>query len=239
MALFVRPLLIGTVSLDFASVLLRSIMAGACPLGSRAEFLALVAFAIAVIYLILEVRIGERSTGIFALTPAFLLQVIATVGILQSGNPPAASMGVLESLHAFATIVGFSAVALCSVYGILYLALYGAIKSGNFGLYYKKMPPLEKLSDLNFVAVWIAFLALTVTIGLGLWGNIASSWQAVPLWHPEVILTALLWLLYGSCIAARRFLSLGGRRLAYTTLVGLLLLLGILLGGFFTEGFHG
>ena len=239
LALAVRPLLITTVSVHLLSILLRSLMIGACPLGSRAEFMALVAFFILVTYLVLEVRIGERSTGIFAITPAFLLQVIAAVGILGTESPPQVTLGVVDSLHALAAIVGSSAVALCSIYGILYLFLYGAIKRGQFGLYYRKMPALDTLSDLNLVSAWVAFLALTVTVGMGFWRYFESSEREIALTRPEVVLTFLLWLLYGGCVLAMRFLSLGGKRLAYTTVLGLFLLVGILLGGVFTEGFHG
>ena len=87
-ALFVRPLLVSTVSLHFLSILLRGFMVGACPLGSRPEFVFLVAFCIGLIYLILEVRIGERSTGIFVIAPVLLLHVIASISMLGVAGEP-------------------------------------------------------------------------------------------------------------------------------------------------------
>lgn len=146
---------------------------------------------------------------------------------------------MLESLHTFAAIVGFSAVAICGVYGILYLFLYGAIKRGRFGLFYRKMPSLETLGDLNFVATLTAFVALSVAVGLGFWLRFRLPEMGVSLVEPEVLLTSLLWLLYGGCILGKRFFHLGGKRLAYTTALGLFLLLGIFIGAFFKLGFHG
>ena len=73
-----RPLLLGTVGLHLLSIVLRGVLLGACPLGSAVEFLWLVAFSIGAIYAVLELRIGERTTGVFAMTPTFLLQLIAT-----------------------------------------------------------------------------------------------------------------------------------------------------------------
>lgn len=239
-ALVVRPLLVGTVSLHLVSVLIRSIAVGACPLASRAEFMSLVAFAVSLSYLFVEVRIGERSTGIFAMTPAFLLQVIATVSILGADNLPVRRLGALQSFHSFAAIVGFSAVALSNVYAILYLFLYGAIKRGRFGLFFRKMPSLDTLSDLNFSATGGAFLALSIMVGLGFWRLVSEASETrVELLEPEVILTSLLWILFGASIFAKRFFSLGSKRFAYTTLVGLFLLVGIFMGGFFAHGFHG
>lgn len=238
-ARLVRPLLLGTVLLHLGSIAVRSISIGSCPLGSRAEFLSLVAFSITLTYLFLELRIGERSTGVFALTPAFLLQLVAGVYILGTETYEPVKLGPLESFHTFFAIVGFSAVALCGVYALLYLFLYLAIKRGRFGLFYQKMPSLETLSDLNFVGTSIAFGALSLTLALGFtvyFGR--GSEKVTPLGDPDVVLTVCLWLLYGVGIFARRFFSLGGKRLAYITMLGLVLLAGILAGGVFMKGFH-
>lgn len=244
LALLARPLLWGTVLVHLVAIILRSVLAGSCPLGSRPEFLSLVAFAITLIYLILELRIGDRSTGIFAITPAFVLEVIAAISILGTGGIPESDMGWRDSLHTFAAVVGFSAVAVCSVYGILYLSLYGAIKRGRFGLFYRKMPSLEKLSELNLVAAWVAFLALSVTIALGLWGYLSAQGEAFSsrggegLVRLEITFTLILWALYGGCLVARIFLSLGNKRLAYTTVLGLFVLVLFFIGEFFKTGFH-
>ena len=152
----------------------------------------------------------------------------------------AGPLGAFQSVHSLAAIVGLSAVALSNVYAILYLFLYTAIKRGRFGLFYRKMPPLEMLSDLNLVTAGGAFFALSVVIGMGAWRAFDGSADTdVPLAAPEVILTSLLWFLFGASIFAKRFLSLGSKRFAYTTLLGLLLLVGIFVGGLFTPGFHG
>ncbi len=239
-ALVARPLLIGTVSLHLVSLLLRGVAIGACPMGSPAEFLSLVALSVSVSYLFVEARIGDRSTGIFAITPAFFLQVVASVSILGAEKLRESPLGAFESVHSLAADVGLSAVALSNVYAILYLFLYAAIKRGRFGLFYRKMPPLDTLSDLNFVATSGAFFALTIMIALGAWRALRDGPdESFQLLEPEVILTSLLWLLFGASIFARRFLSLGSKRFAYTTLLGLFLLVGIFASGFLTPGFHG
>jgi ABC-type uncharacterized transport system permease subunit len=236
---FARPLLIGTVALHFASVGLRGVMVGACPLGSQGEFLALVAFSIAVIYALLEMRIGERTTGVFAIAPAFALQLIATVRILGQEAPDDVKMGMYRSLHSFAAIVAFSAVAICGVYGVLYLFLYAAIKRGRFGLFYRNMPSLERLTDMNFVAAWMAFLALSVTVVMGFGVEHRVTAEPTTMWRADVILTVGLWILYGGAIVARRFFGLGGKRLAYTTVICSLLLVALFLRGLAGTAFHG
>jgi ABC-type uncharacterized transport system permease subunit len=235
---YARTLLLVTVAIHFLSILLRGKMEKACPLGSPGEFMALVAFSIAVIYSMLELRIGERTTGVFAIAPAFLLQVIATVRILGQEVVPEAKMGVFRSFHSFFAVVAFSGVAVCGVYGLLYLFLYGAIKAGRFGLFFRKMPPLERLSELNFVATCVAFAALTVTSLMGFWSMLSAQGNTVSALRPEVLATTFLWALYGAAIVARVFFRLGGKRLAYTTVLGSILLVAILLGGLTMGGFH-
>ena len=236
---YVRPVLVATVAVHMASIALRSAMVGSCPLGSAVEVMALVAFSISITYLVIELRIGERCTGVFAITPAFLLQAIAAVSLLSLGAVNGPQMGLVSSLHAFAAIVGFSGVALCSVYGILYLALYGVIKRGKFVLYYRRIPPLETLSEINLVNTEVALGALTLTVGLGLAQYFGSEGSAVSLGDPVVVLTAALWLLYGGGVVARRVFGLGGKRLAYTTVLGLVLMLAVLSWGVVAERFHG
>ncbi len=239
LGIFARPLLVGTVALHLLALGVLGAERRACPLGSQAEFLSLTAFTVTLIYLILEIRIRESSTGVFAVTVPFVLQVIATVSILGTEIPTTQKLGLQASFHSFAAIIGFSAVLLCSVYSLLYLFLYTAIKRGRFGLFFRKMPPLEKLSDLNFITTVLAFLAVTVNVVLGFVGAFKDP-STVSFGDSEVILTLILWVLYGGAIAGRKFFGLGGKRLAYTTLTGLVILVLILVGGGLSGGtFHG
>jgi ABC-type uncharacterized transport system permease subunit len=238
-ARFVQSILVITVCAHFASLLIRGNMVKACPLSSAAEFLSLVAFSIAIIYAVLEVRIGERTTGVFAITPAFLLQMVATVRILGTEGLPESRIGLLRSFHNLSATIAFSAVAICGVYGILYLFLYGAIKSGRFGLFYKKMPPLEKLAQMSYVAAWIAFLGLAFTVGMDSWIHVKGGTPEALL-RAGFVLKTLLCLLYGGSIVARRFFGLGGRRLAYATVLGACVLVAtIIIGELQVAGFPG
>jgi ABC-type uncharacterized transport system permease subunit len=233
-----RPLLVTTIWAQIGMVAIRSAMERACPLRSWDEILAVVVFSICVTYLLLEVRIGVRSTGVFAMTPAFLLQLVAAVALLGENGAPRVTLDAFQSIHVFGAIIGFSAVALCGVYGLLYLFLYTAIKRGAFGLFYRRMPSLDGLSTLNYTATWLAFLALTLAIGLGFWSRDGVDGMLARLAHPSVILASLLWLLYGTSIFAWKCLGLGGKRLAYTTVLGLLFLIGIFCWGLVRHGFH-
>ncbi len=228
LSLAVRPLLLITLAVHLGAIIIRGVHVGACPLGRPAEFLTLVSFAVATIYLFLELRVGDRATGVFVLALVFVIQIVGTISILISNTPGEYPVGTAESLYRTFAVLGYSAVAVSSTYGILYLFLYRAIKQGSFGLYYRKMPSLGTLSDLNYVAASLGFVALSVTVGVMLY-----RWQSEGTLGAtsEMFLTLALWGLFGAGIAAKRFWSLGGKRLAYTTLLGSLFVLGILLSG--------
>lgn len=232
-------LLVVTVGLHFLQIALRGLEIGGCPLASRWDFFSLIGLAVAVTYLILELRIGDRSTGIFILTLAFALVILTAIFTL-GGEGTAVRMGVRSSLHSFGAVVGFSAVAVSSIYAVLYLFLYRAIKIGRFGDFYRRMPPLETLSRLNMQATLVGFVALSVTVAVGVW-ELRTGARAGPDVHftsPVVFLTVLVWLLYGSCLVAHR-LGLGAKRLAYSTLLAVPLMVPVLVLGIIEGRFHG
>lgn len=210
-ALIVRPVLIATVALHLVFVVLRSIDVGACPLGSRWDYCSLVALSIACVYLALELRSRTRATGVFVITAAFVLQLTASVAMLSTQAPVPAPLGTWPSVRALAEVVAFSAMAVSSIYGLLYLSLYGTIKGGRYGVFFRRVPNLEILSSMNYQAAVLATIALTSSLAVG-----------VAYGHRErVAVTLGVWALFVACVAGRRYFHLGGKRLAWVTALGL------------------
>lgn len=234
-----RPLLILTVVTHATAVLLRGFEVGQCPVGTAGEALSVVAITISVIYLILEWRCDDRSTGVFVLSAAFALQLIATLAVLDQEPDEIGKLGSLISVHAFAALVGLSAIAVAAAYGLLYIALYRSIKTGRFGLFFDRVAPLESLADLNYLATRIAWGFLTISLGVGYAVAARESSWSEYFRDPQVILSSLLWLLYGSSIACKVWLSIGGPRLAFCTVLGLPLLVVIGFVSVLGRGFHG
>ena len=232
-----RLLLAVTLVVHVGAMILRGVEVQGCPMGRYPEFLSLLAVSMAVTYFVLESRTGERSTGVFMIGLVLLTQIVATVSILVAEGPGSYPEGMWESLHVFAAIVGYSAVVVASLYGLLYLFLYTCIKRGRFGRFYQNMPSLEILTRLNFVAATVGFVALSVTLGVGV-----ILWQRgveIHFLQPEVLLTVVLWCLYGLSVTAHRVLRIGGKKLAYSTLLGILIVIGFVVGIAATNEFHG
>ncbi|MGE3166541.1 MAG: cytochrome c biogenesis protein CcsA [Planctomycetota bacterium] len=233
-----RTLLGGTITLHAAAVVLRGIQVGQCPVGSVGEAFAVVALTIALIYWLLEGFTGDQSTGLFIVSAVLPLELLATLSVADATAPPAAPMGSVVSIHAFAALVGLSAIAVAAAYGLLYLSLYACIKRGRFGLFFSLVAPLEDLSQLNSLAARIALIALTVSIGVGFWSAWAHGFAAFAR-DPQVILSLVLWGLYAGCVIGGTRFQFGAKRVAYCTVLGLPIVVVIGFVSWAQRGFHG
>ena len=137
-------------------------------------------------------------------------------------------------------LLGISGVAVAGIYGVLYVRLHRVIRTGDYGLFFQRMPSLEDLGDLNASASAIGFFSLTVTVGIGAWGAMtgraAANEVALPLF--PIATTIALWLLLGVCAVGHRIGKLGGVRLAWCTVVALSGALGLLIA-VGSQGVHG
>ncbi|MEM7261227.1 MAG: hypothetical protein AAF488_04495 [Planctomycetota bacterium] len=235
----VRGMLFATVSIHAGTIALRAAIERACPVTAQAEIFSLVAFTVLTIYVTLEGRFdrgadadGEdelpRTAGVFVVATAFVMQLIASLLSIESVEP-ARSLAFWPSLHVFTGVISISAVAVASVYGVLYLFLYRSLKRGSFGLFYQRMPDLESLGRVNFFAVIIAFAAVSVTIAGGAASYFAMEDVEVSRWR--VGFTVALWMLYGGLIIAHAWFRFGGKRLAYSTVLGAVFAFSILAVG--------
>ena len=239
MGRYSRPLLVTTILFHAGSVAFRGIQIGSCPMGSHWEFFSLVSLSIAITYFFVELKIHDRNTGVFVIAVAAFLQLVASAFMLPSKELAEVKLGSLVSLQAITAIVGYSAVLVSSIYGLLYLSLYGAIKKGSYGLFFRKVPSLETLCQQNYHAAWVAFFAFTASLlfdgltPMDLPSEVTSSALL------ERMVTGAAWILFGVCVLSRRFFHLGGKRLAYATVVGFLLPTGLLCAGLIGGGILG
>ncbi len=218
----------GVVALHATSLLLRAAKAQTCPVNSQGEIFSIVAFTIVAIYIVVELRLRQgRSTGLFVISSAFLAQLISSVMLLDPDFTRSEPLGFWPSLHVFVAIVGLSAVAVTSLYAILFLVLYRAIEKGRYGIFFQRMPDLQSLSKVNFGAALIAFILLTVTSLLG--GYRATEGNEAN--YLRVALSIVLWLCYAIGVFGYSLFSLSGRRLAHTTLAGLVPAISVLIIG--------
>ncbi len=227
---FAPRLLDATVALHLLFTLALGLRLGRHPMGTVFEVFSFVALAVAASYLWVERRHRNPYTGAFPLALAFLLQVCASLALLEPGKPSERLADPLFAWHAGATALALGELTVGAVYGVLFLAMYGALKAGRLGLFSRRVPSLDALARMALQAEEIGFAALTVGVGLGmLWAHRSTD---APVLDAKVMVTLAVWAVYGVALAGRLLARWGGWRVVAVSLAGY----GVLLASILTVG---
>ncbi len=174
------------------------------PLANTWESLTFIAWAVALVYLVLEWQMRDRATGVFLLAGVLFLQMLSTAFITHSREVPAILRSPMFGIHVTTAMIGYVALAVSAVYGVMYLLQYRQLKRKHVGLLFQRLPNLETLSRLNVRALALGWTALTVAI-------LAGTVWALTLEHtgqlhvnllvdPKFLLTVAVWVVYGACL---------------------------------------
>ncbi len=207
----------------------RWIEIGHFPATTLYESLLLFSFLVAVGYLILEIKSNLPVLGAFV-SPINLVFLIAAVATSQLPKPlPPALRSKWLAIHALTSFLGEAAFTLSFVVSVAYLIQEREIRSKKMGFFFKRLPPLSKLDDLNYRILTIGFPLLTIGIVTGaVWANYA--WGSYWSWDPKEVWSLITWLVYGGTLHARLTAGWRGRRAAILCIIGYLCVLFTFLG---------
>ncbi|MFP4624404.1 MAG: inner membrane protein YpjD [Gemmatimonadota bacterium] len=223
------PLAWGVVVVHAAYLMTSAITFGHVPTANTWESLTFMAFAMALVYLILEWRQGERSTGVFIMAVVLLFQTLSSAFVTHTRDVPEILKSSMFAVHVTAALMGYVALTVSAVYGIMYLLQYRQLKNKRVGLLFQRLPNLETLSRLNIGALGFGWMALTVAIVAGAaWAmrlEVQGRLEGSFLTDPKFLMTFGLWVLYGLCLGGRYLLRWANRTLAAVSIVGFALML--------------
>lgn len=233
-----RRTLVLAIVLHAGALALRRVVLGHFPPASALEAMSTVALATAAIYVIVEPRIGERTTGILVLVLVYPLTLAAVAFDARPKIDDPRLQSPWFVLHIAPAIFGYAGFALSSLYGLAYLLLHRAMKRHRFGMIYQRLPPLDALAAMNLRATWAGFLGLTAALVMGsVWAS--RELGALPFADPKMLLALSTWTLYGGALASRHILGWSARRLALLTMGGFLLILfSLVIVNLLLTGFH-
>jgi ABC-type uncharacterized transport system permease subunit len=196
----------------FILLLARTVSFGHPPVTSIPEALSLLAFSVSVTYGVIERRSKAKETGYFILNIAFFFQLFSSVFIRDVPVVPEIFKSFWFGFHFTNALLGYASITISAAYGLLYLMLYHQIKAHQFGTIYKKLPNLETLERMNFIAITLAFIFLGLAITAGvIWLPMAFPGNSYA--DPKLIGTASIWLIYGVGIISKMRGVLRGRSL--------------------------
>ncbi|MDA3938955.1 MAG: cytochrome c biogenesis protein CcsA [Spirochaetia bacterium] len=207
---------------------------GVIALSTVFEALSALALFMAVTFLVLEIRLVEKSPGAFIFPLIFFLQVISAVGY----RVPVLDKNIVQmplfTLHTITTIIGYTFFVYSFILGIMRLYLLGRFKRKKFDDLFFELPPLVVLEKLNISALLAGFVLLS--IGLITGTRLAYLiWKGVPFSDPKIFLSIVLWFVYLLNILSIKTFKLKGRMISYCSIVGFILIIVILMIESFTN----
>lgn len=132
-------------------------------------------------------------------------------------------------LHLSCSLLSYLAFLMAFIVGLLFLIQERQLKRKTMGMLFHRLPSLEVLDRLNFAAIGIGFVLLSIGVGCGLWEveALRGRWW---MGDPKEYLTALLWSSYLLLWLLRLRSTLRGRRVALLSMLGFSLVLFTFLG---------
>jgi cytochrome c-type biogenesis protein CcsB len=204
---------------------------GRIPLSNLYESLTFFSLAIAFIYIILEIYMDLRAVGFIVVTIAFLSMGYASLPSVSKEIEPL--VPALQSnwltIHVMTAFLGYAAFAVSFGVSILYLLKAHVHEKGTEGGFFRQLPELEMLDEINYKTVLIGFILLGLGIITGAaWANYA--WGSYWSWDPKETWSLITWLIYAAFIHTRFAAGWHGRRSAVLSIVGFLSTLFTYLG---------
>jgi len=205
---------------------------GHVPIAGPTSAISTFVWLLALAYLYTEMTTDERAMGVFILPLLVALQVIPafTPGVESRS---AVLAGPLFGIHVFSLLFAYASFALACVIGITYVLLFKEIKAKHLGIFYARLPSLQILDRMNSRATatgW-AFLTLGLIVGV-VWTLEArplapehSNVQAMSLNDPKILFAVLTWAVYSFAVMARRMMGWNGRRAAWLSAFGFIIVL--------------
>jgi HemX protein len=232
------PLLRTAVLIHAATLFATGLLHGQFPAATVSQALSVIALAVAVVYVWLEWRGGERSTGFWLVGLVFFFQLLSSV--LARPNPPSRAIfhDAFFATHVSLALLGYAAFVVAAGYAFLFLQLYRELKAGRFSTFFGKLPALEVLERMMTGALVTGFVALTGAVAVGaFWAErLYDDW----LHDPKILITLATWALYALALLLRRLRRWQGRQTAIASLAGLgAILFSLVAVNFFFTDFHG
>ncbi|MBI4467056.1 MAG: cytochrome c biogenesis protein CcsA [Acidobacteria bacterium] len=208
----------------FVSLVEQGLAVGHFPVTNIAEATSLFAFLITLGFLVAYWRYEMTSLSVFAFPIVFVMTLAAVLS--QPAALPVAPL--LEQswvpLHVSFALVGYAALILAFLAGVMYLIQERELKRHQPHAFYYRLPPLETIDGLGSRALAVGFPFITLGISIGAVGA-ASSWGSDWIRDPKVALSFVLWLIYLLLILSRVGAGWRGRRAAVFTIVGMVMAL--------------
>lgn len=219
-----RPLLYSGLLAQFLAVGLWCVQTKRSPFAGDYGSLAVMAWATALTFAIVDLRRRLPALGAMVLFVACLMLFwgIAQAGGTVSDAPYLSHL--IVSLHVLATVISFGLFTIGGTSAAIYLWQRYLLKHPATHRFFRRLPPLATLDNIAFHAVAFALPFLTLGLGLGFLylftGDARASFSGFD--DTKVMASVAAWLLYIVYMVMRLAAGWRGHRLQYLLVVGLI-----------------
>jgi len=211
---------------------------GYAPFSNMYESLVFFSWAIAVLFIFVELKYKENIIGMFATPLIFLAIAYASLSpdISSKISPliPALKSNWLIA-HVVTCFLGYAGFALAFGFSIMYFV---KPKNPDTTSKFAKLPSLDLIDELTYQMVVFGFLFLTIGIITGaVWAN--SAWGTYWSWDPKETWSLITWFVYAVFLHLRMMRGWHGRNLAWVSIIGFLAVMFTYFGvNFLLSGLH-
>ena len=214
---------------------------GHAPLSNFYESLIFFAWAIILLYLIVEWRTKWQSAGIFVAPLAFLSMAYASFSpnVNSRIQPliPALQSNWLIS-HVVSCFLAYAAFGLAFCLGIMYLIK--RLDTGNQKStrpFFRFLPDTNYLDELIYHNVVLGFILLMLGIVTGsIWAH--HAWGSYWSWDPKETWSLITWLIYAVMLHSRNIRGWQGKMTAIMAIAGFTAVLFTYFGVNYLPGLH-
>ena len=231
-------LLYGVLGVHLGYLVMHGVHIEHIPVSSRAEFLSLAAFCIALVYAFVERSHREADTGVFFIALAVATQTWATILIKPTEAPQLLSEHPTYGVHVLFTVFGFTALAVSALYALMYILLSRQLKSHNLGVIFRRLPPLNSLEKMSRLAMLCGIIFLGVGLATGHFVA-TNALDDFDFFDPKIVITYVAWVAYALGYVVVKIRGLSGLRMGYLALGAYLLLIAsMVVVNTFASTFH-
>ncbi len=202
---------------------LRGQVRAACPLADFGEILVFLSWSLTLFYLLVGTAYRISLLGVFTAPVVMVFQICALIPGMLDANPARLSGGnPWHETHAATSVLGYGALALASVAGIMFLVLDKQLKDQHLksGLFRNLPPVREQLVSLERL-LWLGGGLLTI----GITSGFIMPHDSSAIGH--LIAAVAVWTGYAVLLGVKTVRGLTGRRLSLLTVVLFVLSLGV------------
>ena len=200
------------------------------PFTTPEEAMGASAWAIALIYLVLDFVIKPQPTALGAVAQPIAFFCLFAARVFGTSHLPEQGLSKSDvilnstviSLHVIALLFAFGLLALAFGCAVLYITQHRMLKQKRSGGLFGKLPSLASIDRLGFGLVSFAFPLLTI----GLISGVIRAVHAMPGgWavDPKILLSMAMWVVYGIYLALHVLAHWRGVRANYLLIGGLVI----------------